>query len=155
MKRFHIHVGVKSIEDSIPFYSTLFGKSPTKIKKDYAKWMLDDPKINFAISTRSKSLGVDHLGIQVDEAAALTQLTDNFKKADLGVYNQGTTTCCYAKSEKAWVKDPAGIAWETYHSMSDAETYHDSTSNDSSSPSSCCTPATESQNNPPAKKHCC
>lgn len=110
MKRFHIHVGVKDLQKAIQFYSTLFGQTPAKVKDDYAKWMLEDPRLNFAISTRVNSNGVDHLGIQVDETAELSEITERLKKADLGVYGEGATTCCYAESEKAWVKDPAGIA---------------------------------------------
>ncbi|MBL7665818.1 MAG: VOC family protein [Bacteriovoracaceae bacterium] len=123
MKRFHIHVGVKDLKTSVEFYSTLFGERPTKIKDDYAKWMLEDPKVNFAISTRVSTDGVDHLGIQVDEAQELNQISERLKKADLGVYGEGETTCCYAESSKAWVKDPSGIAWETYHTMADAEVF--------------------------------
>lgn len=123
MKRFHIHVGVKDLNSSIHFYSTLFGQVPTKVKDDYAKWMLEDPRINFAISTKVKTEGVDHLGIQVDENSELATLTERLKKADLGIYGEGATTCCYAESEKAWVKDPSGIPWETYHTMKDAEVF--------------------------------
>jgi catechol-2,3-dioxygenase len=123
MKRFHIHVGVKDLNHSVQFYSTLFGQQPTKLKEDYAKWMLEDPRINFAISTRSNEEGVDHLGFQVDENSELTELTERLKKADLGIYGEGTTTCCYAESNKAWVKDPSGIAWETYQTMADAEVF--------------------------------
>lgn len=123
MKRFHIHVGVKDLNHSVQFYSTLFGQQPTKLKEDYAKWMLEDPKINFAISTRVNSEGVDHLGIQVEEGTELTEITERLKKADLGVYGEGETTCCYAESNKAWVKDPSGIAWEAYQTMSDAQVF--------------------------------
>lgn len=123
MKRFHIHVGVKDLNESIRFYSTLFGQSPTKTKDDYAKWMLEDPRLNFAISTRTKE-GVDHLGLQVDEDSELTEISERLKHADLGVFAEGTTTCCYAESNKAWVKDPSGVAWETYHTMADAETFN-------------------------------
>src|SRR5690606_4351124 len=107
MKRFHIHVGVTDLQKSIQFYSTLFGQQPSKLKDDYAKWMLEDPRINFAISTRVKGEGVDHLGIQVDENQELEQITERLKKADLGVYDEGETTCCYADSTKAWVQDPS------------------------------------------------
>lgn len=123
MKRLHIHVGVKNLDESISFYSTLFGQEPSKVKGDYAKWMLEDPRINFAISTRTLTQGVDHLGIQVDEGEELALLTERLKKADLSVYGEGETTCCYSESTKAWVKDPSGIAWETYHTMADAEVF--------------------------------
>jgi hypothetical protein len=137
MKRFHIHVGVKDLNHSIQFYSTLFGQQPAKVKEDYAKWMLEDPRINFAISTRSGKEGVDHLGLQVDEASELNVIADRLKKADLGVYEEGSTTCCYAESNKAWVKDPAGIAWEAYHTMNDAETFN---SKKEATTSACCPP---------------
>lgn len=123
MKRFHVHVGVKDLNQSIEFYSTLFGQKPSKQKDDYAKWMLEDPRINFAISTRAETVGVDHLGFQVDESSELSEMTKRLKQADLGIYAEGTTTCCYANSEKAWVKDPSGIAWETYHTMNDVEVF--------------------------------
>ncbi len=119
MKRFHIHVGVKNLNESIQFYSTLFGKTPSKLKDDYAKWMLEDPKLNFAISTRT-TIGVDHLGIQVEEASELSELTERLKKADLNLEDEGETTCCYSLSNKAWVTDPSGVAWETYQNMADA-----------------------------------
>lgn len=146
MKRFHVHVGVKNLEDSIQFYSTLFGQAPTKLKDDYAKWMLEDPRINFAISTRV-SEGVDHLGFQVDESVELGELTARLKKADLGLYDEGTTTCCYANSEKAWVQDPSGIAWETYHTMNDAEVFNEKVKTVESS--ACCVPKN------PSAKSCC
>lgn len=147
MKRFHIHVGVKDLNHSVQFYSTLFGQQPTKLKEDYAKWMLEDPKVNFAISTRVNELGVDHLGIQVDESSELSVLTERLKKADLGIYGEGETTCCYAESAKAWVKDPSGIAWETYHTMNDAEVFSEKPKQ--ASASACCAPK------PTSAKSCC
>lgn len=123
MKRFHIHVGVSDLEKSVQFYSTLFGQKPTKIKDDYAKWMLEDPRLNFAISTRVADKGVDHLGVQVESASELTEITERLKNADLGVYDEGQTTCCYSESNKAWVKDPSGLAWEAYQNMADAEVF--------------------------------
>jgi catechol 2,3-dioxygenase-like lactoylglutathione lyase family enzyme len=123
MKRLHIHVGVKDIEKSVQFYSTLFGVKPAKLKTDYAKWMLEDPRINFSVSTLTKTTGVDHLGIQVDEPHELEELAERLKKADLGVYDEGETTCCYAKSDKAWVEDPSGVAWETYRTMAEVEIF--------------------------------
>ncbi len=140
MKRFHVHVGVKDLDHSIQFYSALFGQGPAKVKGDYAKWMLEDPRMNFAISTRSTGQGVDHLGFQVDEAGELSELTERLKKADLGVYGEGTTTCCYAESEKAWVKDPAGIAWEAYHTMADAEVFNEVPKEAMASAGACCAP---------------
>ena len=138
MKRFHIHVGVTDIEKSVQFYSTLFGHKPIKQKHDYAKWMLEDPRLNFAISTRSKNQGVDHLGIQVENPEELNELTERLKKADMGVYDEGETICCYANSNKAWVSDPSGIAWETYQNMGDAEIYSEPKKE---SKDECCVPS--------------
>ncbi len=142
MKRMHIHVGVKQLDESIVFYSALFGAPPTKVKPDYAKWMLDDPFINFAISTRSGKIGVDHLGLQVDDAAELSALRDHLSKANLTTHSEGETVCCYAKSEKTWVEDPAGIAWEAYHTMEDAQIFSKS---EPAADAACCVPETKGQ----------
>jgi catechol 2,3-dioxygenase-like lactoylglutathione lyase family enzyme len=123
MKRLHIHVGVKDLEKSIRFYRTLFGADPAKVKGDYAKWMLEDPRINFAISTRASSKGVDHLGLQVDEGEELELIRTRLKEADMALLDEGQTTCCYARSEKSWVQDPDGLAWEAYQTMEDAELF--------------------------------
>jgi catechol 2,3-dioxygenase-like lactoylglutathione lyase family enzyme len=139
MKRLHIHVGVKQLDESVRFYSVLFGAEPVKRKADYAKWMLDDPRVNFAISTRTSKTGVDHLGIQVEEPGELAEIRERLKAAELTTFQEGETVCCYARSDKSWVQDPAGNAWEAYQTMEDAEVYHnpnDSTAN----PSACCTP---------------
>lgn len=125
MKRLHIHVGVEKLPESIKFYSALFGAEPVKTKPDYAKWMLDDPRVNFAISTRAGKKGVDHLGIQVDEASELEAIRAQMSEANITTHSDGTTTCCYAKSEKSWVEDPSGIAWEAYHTMEDAQIFSD------------------------------
>lgn len=143
MKRFHIHVGVKNLEQSVQFYSTLFGQKPTKLKEDYAKWMLEDPRLNFAISTRVGGNGVDHLGIQVENESELTEITERLKKADLSVYDEGQTTCCYAESNKAWVEDPSGVAWEAYRNMADAEVYSPKTAK--SDEATCCVSDNKSQ----------
>ena len=140
MKRFHIHVGVEDLDKSVQFYSILFGQKPAKLKEDYAKWMLDDPKINFAISTRANEKGVDHLCIQVDEDSELKEITDRLKKANLEVSHEGETTCCYSESKKAWAKDPTGIAWETYRTMGDAELFNAKSESDETNDSSCCEP---------------
>lgn len=139
MKRFHIHVGVKDLEKSIKFYSVLFGQQPAKRKPDYAKWMLDDPRLNFAISTRTETAGVDHLGIQVEQESELEEITERLKKADLGVYDEGEATCCYAKSSKAWVSDPAGVPWEAYRTMADAEVFSEKA--EVQDEGSCCGPS--------------
>lgn len=138
MKRFHIHIGVKDLDKSVQFYSTLFGQKPAKIKEDYAKWMLEDPRVNFAISTRVGEKGVDHLGIQVDQESELAEITERLKKADLGVFDEGETTCCYAESKKAWVQDPSGIAWETYRTMADVEVFKGNSGQGSEQ--ACCAP---------------
>lgn len=146
MKRLHIHVGVKNIDDAIRFYTTLFGAQPVKTKPDYAKWLLDDPSVNFAVSTRVQKTGLDHLGIQVEEEAELTELRERLKAGDIGLVDEGETVCCYARSEKSWIQDPAGIAWEAYRTMEDAEIF----SGKADSPQgACCTPETK------GKPDCC
>jgi catechol 2,3-dioxygenase-like lactoylglutathione lyase family enzyme len=139
MKRLHLHVGVKDLEKSVRFYSTLFGQKPTKLKPDYAKWMLEDPRVNFAISTKAQTEGVDHLGIQVEQDQELAEITTRLKQADVGVYDEGETTCCYAESKKAWVQDPSGVAWEAYRTMADAEVFHETQEEDADD-AACCVP---------------
>ena len=136
MKRFHIHISVNNLTDSIRFYNALFGTEPVKVKSDYAKWMLEDPRINFAISTRAGKRGVEHLGIQADDAAELEELRKQFSRANISTHSDGETTCCYAKSEKSWVNDPSGIAWEAYHTMEDAQFF----SGGKATEGSCCMP---------------
>jgi catechol 2,3-dioxygenase-like lactoylglutathione lyase family enzyme len=127
MKRLHVHVGVDDLNRSIGFYSTLFGAQPTVVKPDYAKWMLDDPRVNFAISSGKRaSKGVEHLGIQVEDSAELSEVYDRLKTAGRPVLEEGRTTCCYARSEKSWVTDPDGVIWETFHTIGDATVYGDS-----------------------------
>ena len=113
MKRMHVHVGVEDLDRSISFYSALFATQPAVVKPDYAKWMLDDPRVNFAISTRGKQPGLDHLGIQVESQDELQEVYARLRKAGGTIIEQGQTACCYAKSEKSWIDDPAGISWET------------------------------------------
>ncbi len=125
MKRMHVHVAVGSIEDSVKFYSGLFGVAPTVLKEDYAKWMLDDPRVNFAISARGRQPGLDHLGIQVENESELNEVSTRLKSADMQVLDEGSTTCCYAKSEKSWVVDPQGIAWETFLTTGESTVYGD------------------------------
>lgn len=127
MKRMHIHVGVEHLDQAIVFYSALFGEQPDKTKPDYARWLLDDPRINFAISTRGSTAGVDHLGIQVEEDSELDELRERLKQADLSLFDEGETTCCYARSDKSWVEDPAGIAWEAYKTMDEARFFSSNT----------------------------
>jgi hypothetical protein len=125
MKRMHVHVGVENLEQSIGFYSVLFASQPAVVKSDYAKWMLDDPRVNFAISTRGKQPGLDHLGIQVETQAELQEVYARLRKAGGTVIEQGHTSCCYAKSEKSWIDDPAGISWETFHTTGESTVYGD------------------------------
>ena len=124
MKRFHVHVAVEDLANSARFYSALFGAQPTVEKPDYAKWMLDDPRINFAISKRGSKQGINHLGFQVDSSDELVALQSQHEAADLTLFNEGSAQCCYAKSTKHWLTDPQGIAWEMYHSMGEAKTYN-------------------------------
>src|SRR5882757_11392003 len=114
MKRLHVHVAVDDLSRSIGFYSTLFAAKPSVLKDDYAKWMLDDPRVNFAISARGSEPGLDHLGIQVESADELQEVYSRLRQAGGAIVEQGQTACCYAKSEKSWIDDPAGIAWETF-----------------------------------------
>lgn len=123
MKRFHVHAHVEDLQASVAFYSRLFGAEPTRLEADYAKWMLDDPRINFAISTRGGKPGVDHLGIQTDSEVELAELKARAQAADMSLQDEGETSCCYARSDKYWVTDPQGIAWEQFHTLSDIPTF--------------------------------
>ncbi|WP_426435841.1 ArsI/CadI family heavy metal resistance metalloenzyme [Bradyrhizobium genosp. P] len=125
MKRLHVHVSVEDIPQSIGFYSALFAAEPTVVKSDYAKWMLEDPRVNFAISTRGRKPGLDHLGIQVEGTEELQKVYVRLRQAGGNVIEQGQTTCCYAKSEKSWIDDSAGIAWETFHTTGESTVYGD------------------------------
>jgi hypothetical protein len=126
MKRLHIHVSVENIPQSVRFYSTLFATEPAVTKPDYAKWMLDDPRVNFAISTRSGETGLDHLGIQVETLDELHEVYERLQQADRPVLVEGATTCCYAKSEKSWITDPQGLSWETFCTSDESTLYGDS-----------------------------
>jgi catechol 2,3-dioxygenase-like lactoylglutathione lyase family enzyme len=137
MKRMHVHVGVKNIDEAVKFYSALFGAEPDKKMPDYAKWMLEDPKLNFAISTRSGKEGVDHLGIQVDNEAELSDMRKRISQAEIDVIDEGETVCCYAESDKSWIQDPAGIAWEAYQTMGDAQLF---SAKEDNAQGACCTP---------------
>lgn len=118
MKRFHVHVAVADLDSSIRFYSSLFGAQPAITKDDYAKWMLDDPRVNFAISRRGDTPGVNHLGIQVESDEELLEMRSRLSEADAPVVEQANAACCYAASNKHWVQDPQGLAWETFHTLS-------------------------------------
>ena len=123
MKRFHVHVGVRDLQQSIRFYSTMFAAAPTVRKPDYAKWMLDDPRVNFAISTRAEKAGLDHLGIQAEDDAELEEIGSRLAQADVSLVPQKGASCCYAKSDKYWTLDPQGIAWESFHSLDSVPVY--------------------------------
>jgi catechol 2,3-dioxygenase-like lactoylglutathione lyase family enzyme len=143
MKRIHVHVGVDDLERSINFYSALFAARPAVAKADYAKWMLDDPRVNFAISTRGKQLGLDHLGIQVEDKTELHEVYERLRIAEGAVIEQGQTSCCYAKSEKSWIDDPSGIAWEAFHTTGESADYGDGSGENQvriAHEKSCCAP---------------
>lgn len=123
MKRMHLHVSVPDLAQSIQFYATLFGAGPTVVKEDYAKWMLEDPRVNFAISERGVAAGIDHVGIQVDSPTELAELAGRLKAAGARTFDQAATTCCYAKSDKSWASDPAGVRWETFYTSGETATY--------------------------------
>jgi catechol 2,3-dioxygenase-like lactoylglutathione lyase family enzyme len=143
MKRFHVHAHVADLSASIAFYTRLFGVGPTRREADYAKWMLEDPRLNFAISTRGSTPGVDHLGIQVDDEAELAALKARAEAADRGaLLDEGATSCCYAKSEKHWVTDPQGIAWEHFHTLGDIPVFREGAPA-AAAEAACCTPAVE------------
>jgi hypothetical protein len=123
MKRLHVHVAVDDLTQSIGFYSALFAVAPTIVKPDYAKWMLDDPRVNFAISTRSAGTGIDHLGIQVESRAELQEVYGRLRQARGPVLEEGETTCCYAQSEKSWISDPQGVSWEAFLTSGESTLY--------------------------------
>lgn len=138
MKRFHVHIAVDSLQDNIRFYSALFGTEPAISKTDYAKWMLDDPYINFAISARGAKPGLDHVGIQVDSEEALNEMNNRLAQADLPTAEQKNAQCCYAESNKYWTIDPQGIAWETFHSLTTIPTFGEDTAIQIKKNDSCC-----------------
>ncbi len=133
MKRFHVHVAVDDLAKSVSFYSVMFGAEPSVLKEDYAKWMLDDPRINFAISSRGRKPGLDHLGLQVETESDLQEVSQRLQSAGEAVLEQAATTCCYAESSKAWATDPAGIPWETFLTTGASTTY-------GGAPAACATP---------------
>jgi predicted enzyme related to lactoylglutathione lyase len=128
MKRFHVHLNVVDLAASLRFYSHLFGAEPSVLKHDYAKWMIEDPRVNFAISTRGGTPGIDHLGIQVQAADDLSELGQRLAAAGSSVVPEAATVCCYARSDKLWIEDPQGTRWETFHTHGEATTYYASDS---------------------------
>jgi catechol 2,3-dioxygenase-like lactoylglutathione lyase family enzyme len=139
MKRFHVHVAVDDLQANVRFYSTVFGVQPSVEKPDYAKWMLEDPRINFAISQRGAKAGVDHLGFQVDSDEELSALRKQVADAEIAALDQPDATCCYARSDKYWITDPQGVAWETYRTLGEAEIYGAETKK-SEEGNACCSP---------------
>lgn len=158
MKRFHVHLHVQDLQASIVFYSRLFGAQPTRLESDYAKWMLEDPRVNFAISTRGSQLGLDHLGLQADSAEELAEMRSAAKEADMAMRDEGETTCCYARSDKHWITDPQGVAWEQFHTLEDIPVFNEAPPPEkagvccapiSGNAASCCGPVTS------VKSSCC
>lgn len=147
MKRMHLHINVADIDQAVDFYSVLFGARPSVVKPDYAKWMLEDPRVNLAISSRARAAGIDHVGIQVESAAELGELAGRLKQAGARTMDQEATTCCYAKSDKSWVTDTAGVRWETFYTMGEATSYGEDV--DVPETAGACCPATT------AKSACC
>lgn len=152
MKRLHVHVGVADIQSSIPFYSKMFGCEPTVLKSDYAKWQLEDPKVNFAISARGAPVGINHLGIQVESNDELGEMKARLDGIEGDVVEEMGTACCYAKSDKYWVNDPAGIPWETFHTLDTIPVFNNAQADDA-----CCvpTPLTTVSVSSITKKSCC
>ena len=149
MKRFHVHVAVDDLAANIRFYSTVFGQAPSVVQTDYAKWMLDDPRVNFAISARGAAPGLDHLGLQVDSDAELDVLRAQVTAADIAAVEQSGAACCYAESDKYWTTDPQGIAWETFHTLASIPTFGDAGRPEANGETAaCCAPA-------PAAESCC
>lgn len=157
MKRFHVHVRVADLDTAIAFYSDLFGARPSVAKSDYAKWMLDDPRINFAISqTCGSDTGVEHLGIQVEDEAELAEVCGCLKATKGPVMEEGATICCYARSQKTWIADPNGVVWEAFLTTGDSTVYGESPdfaglAPDSAADSACCAPQLAA----PAQSSCC
>jgi catechol 2,3-dioxygenase-like lactoylglutathione lyase family enzyme len=151
MKRLHVHVSVQNLDASVRFYSSLFAAEPVVLKADYAKWMLDDPLVNFAISTRGAPVGIEHLGIQAANESELKEVYERLQQADGPVLEEGETVCCYAKSEKSWIEDPQGIRWETFLTIGESTVYG---SEALEAAAACCVPASAS-NRAPERGACC
>ena len=140
MKHFHVHLHVQDLARSIGFYSQLFNVQPARVEADYAKWMLDDPAVNFAISTHGNASGIDHLGIQTDDVEDLAELKAHAEAAGITLRDEGSTRCCYARSEKHWVTDPQGIAWEYFNTVENIPVFREALDSAAQSPA-CCTPS--------------
>ena len=148
MKRFHVHLHVDDLSTNIGFYTTMFDAEPVRIEADYAKWELADPPINFAISTRGSGTGIDHLGIQTDNPEDLAEMKRRAQAADMSLLDEGETTCCYARSEKHWVTDPQGIAWEAFHTLGSIPVFNEreavAAPRADASKAACCAPSASS-----------
>lgn len=149
MSRLHLHISVPRLDDAIGFYSTLFNAPPSVLKEDYAKWSLDDPCVNFAVSARARATGIDHVGIQVDSVGELDSLSGRLKAAGSQTFDQQGTSCCYAKSDKSWVVDPAGVRWETFFTHGESVSYGEDEAIAAVVEGACCPPAAM------APKACC
>jgi len=155
MNRFHVHLNVADLATSIRFYSELFAAEPTVRKDDYAKWMLDDPRVNFAISNTSRPPGVDHLGIQAESGAALAALGQRLDAAGGAIVPEEATVCCYARSDKLWTEDPQGTRWETFHTLGEATTYHSGDAACATDGASCSPELGSTKPRPETVKTCC
>lgn len=144
MKRFHVHISVADLDQSVGFYSALFGAAPSVLKSDYAKWQLEDPRVNFAISARGAAPGLDHLGVQAESGEELAELKARLDAAQLATRDEAAVACCYARSDKHWAQDPSGIAWESFHTLDSVPTFNEA---GSASANACCAPA--------GNKSCC
>jgi len=148
MKRFHVHVAVDDLSQSVRFYAALFGAEPAVRKDDYAKWQLEDPRVNFAISTRGKKAGLDHLGIQAENKSELEELQSRLAQADVSTLAQKDASCCYAKSDKYWTLDPQGVAWESFHTLDSIPVFGaDTRSEPRAKSGACCAPTATRQGN--------
>lgn len=152
MKRLHVHVAVTNLEDSVRFYSALFGAQPTVLKDDYAKWMVDDPRVNFAISSRGQEPGLDHLGIQTENDTELEEINARLAQAALPIQEQSGTACCYAESDKYWTVDPQGLAWEAFHSLGSIPVFGEAERGGQKNFGACCVPSVIKIQ---PKKSCC
>lgn len=148
MKRLHVHIAVDDLQKNIAFYNALFAAEPAVVKDDYAKWQLEDPRVNFAISARGVSAGLEHLGIQVESAEELAEVESRLARADGPVVEQTGTACCYARSDKYWIQDPQGIAWESFHTLDEIPTFNEAAPGQSA----CCTPEVPAKESGPG---CC
>ena len=152
MKRFHVHLHVDDLAKSIAFYSRLFALEPARHEADYAKWMLQDPPVNFAISTRGARPGIDHLGIQTDDPAELAEMKTRAQAADMALLDEGATTCCYARSEKHWITDPQGVAWEHFHTLENIPVFNEAAAVPQGA---CCTPKATAAPQATTQAACC